>query len=406
MDHTTISLTELVSKAKMQLDLLGYAEGTKKQYALKWDHFLMYAELNGHTHFSKELGSVFLVKYYRIKGGKKLSASQVFKVRTITVLGELLERNCFRKCHQRTGKQPPQQFLNVLNEYEKQQQEKKLSKRTICGKKIILVRFLIYLDKQGITDITSLTSIEVLSYLPTLEKYRNNTRSGILFSLRNFFLFLYSEGYIAEPLNNLFPVIFSNKFDRLPSYYSADEVHDILCQVDRNSTFGRRDYLILLLAFQLGLRAGDIRQLKFKDIKWSRSTVEFVQQKTNAPLQLPLTEEFKYAVADYMKNSRPEVDNPHIFVRHRAPFQPFAKSNTFHHIVYKYMLLAGTELNGRRHGLHSMRHSSASNLLQNNIPYPVIAGILGHKNTETTKLYLRIDIQQLRTVALEVPDEK
>lgn len=53
MDHKTISLTELVSNAKMQLDLLGYAEGTKKQYALKWDHFLMYAELNGHTHFSK-----------------------------------------------------------------------------------------------------------------------------------------------------------------------------------------------------------------------------------------------------------------------------------------------------------------------------------------------------------------
>jgi len=35
-----------------------------------------------------------------------------------------------------------------------------------------------------------------------------------------------------------------------------------------------------------------------------------------------------------------------------------------------------------------------------------MSGILGHKNTETTKLYLRIDIQQLRTVALEVPDEK
>ncbi|MBU0945834.1 MAG: site-specific integrase [Proteobacteria bacterium] len=57
--------------------------------------------------------------------------------------------------------------------------KKKLSTRTICGKRNILVRFLNFLDKQGITDITSLTSHEVLSYLPTLEKYRNNTRSGI-----------------------------------------------------------------------------------------------------------------------------------------------------------------------------------------------------------------------------------
>lgn len=406
MDHATISLTELVGNAKMQLDLLGYAEGTKKHYALKWNHFLIYAEQLGYTLFSKELGNAFLEDYYGIKKGKKLSTSQVFTVRTVTVLGELLEHNYFRKCHQRIGKQPPPQFCDILDNYEKQQQEKKLSTRTICGKKNILIRFLNYLDKQGITDITSLTSHEVFSYLPTLEKYRNNTRSGILFSLRNFFLFLYSEGYLTEPLNDLFPVIFSNKFEKLPSYYSTDEVRAILCQVDRNTKIGRRDYLILLLAVQFGMRAGDIRQLKFEHIKWSRKTVEFVQQKTNNFLQLPMTEELKYAVADYMKNSRPEVDDPHIFVRHRAPFQPFVESNTFYHVINKYMALAGIKLNGRKHGLHSMRHSTASNLLQNHTPYPVITGILGHLNTGTTKLYLRIDIQQLRTVALEVPNEK
>ncbi len=406
MDHTTITLTELVNKAKIQLNILGYAESTKKQYTLKWDHLLVYAQQHKQKYFSKKFGSLFLENYYGIKAGNKLSEAQVFKVRTITVLDEILEYNCFHRCHQKKGKQAPQQFLHILNEYERQQQVNKLSNRTIHTKKIILIRFLNYLDKQGITVIKNLISNDVLSYLSTLEKFRDNSKSGILFTLRNFLLFLYSEKYIVEPLNNLFPVIFSNKFDRLPSYYSAEEVHDILCQVDRNSTFGRRDYLVLLLAVQFGLRAGDIRQLKFQNIKWSRSTIEFIQQKTTIPLQLPLTEEFKYALADYMKNSRPEVDEPYIFVRHKAPFQAFVVSNTFYHIVNKYITLAGIKLNGRKHGLHSMRHSSASNLLQNNTPYPVITGILGHKNTETTKHYLRIDIQQLRSVALEVPNEK
>jgi integrase len=218
--------------------------------------------------------------------------------------------------------------------------------------------------------------------------------------------FLYSEGYVKEPLNDLFPVIFSNKSERLPSHYSTDEVRAILCQVDRNTAFGRRDYLVLLLAVQFAMRAGDIRQLRFENIKWSHNTIEFAQQKTNVPLQLPVTEEFKYALADYMKNSRPKVDNPHIFVRHRAPFQPFTDHNTFYHVLNKYMTLAGIKLNGRKHGLHSMRHSTASNFLQNKTPYPVISGILGHENASTTKLYLRIDIQQLRTVALEVQNEK
>ncbi len=406
MDHTTILLTELISKAKKQLDLLGYAEGTKNHYACKWNHFLVYAEQKGQNHFSKELGDAFLEDRYGIKAGIKLSANQVFKVRTIAVLDEIQEHNCFLRCHHKPGKQVPPQFHNILEKYKKLQSEKDISERTVCGKKIILVRFLNYLDEQGITDIKSLTSHEVLSYLHTLKKYSSNSRSGIMFTLRNFLLFLHSEGYVKEPLNGLFPVIFTNKFERLPSYYSTDEIHKILCQVDRDAEFGRRDYLILLLAVQLGLRAGDIRQLKLENIKWSRSTIELVQQKIKKPLQLPATEEFKYALADYMKNSRPKVDDPHIFVRHRAPFQPFAEQNSFYHVINKYMVMAGIKLNNRKHGLHSMRHSNASNLLHNNTPYPVITGILGHENTSTTKLYLRIDIQQLRTVALEVPNEK
>lgn len=227
-----------------------------------------------------------------------------------------------------------------------------------------------------------------------------------MFTLRDFLLFLHSEGYNKERLNNLFPVIFTNKSEKLPSCYSTDEINAILSQVDRKTEFGCRDYLVLLIAVQLGMRAGDIRRLKSNTIKWSRNTVEFVQKKTNRPLQLPLTEEFKYTFADYMKNSRPKVDEQHIFVRHRALFQPFAEDNTFYHIINKYMTLAGINLNNRKHGLHSMRHSIASNLLKNHTPYQVITGILGHENASTTKLYLRIDIQQLRTVALEVPNEK
>lgn len=359
MDNTTISLTELIGNAKRELGLFDYAKSTQQHYALIWNHFEVYAGQKGQTCFSKELGNEFLNDSYRIKEGIKLSSSQVFKIRAITILEEIRELNCFRRCHQKAGKHIPSQFDNIMKKYDKLQQENNLSKRTICGKKIILVRFLRYLDNQGLSDITSLTSHEVLSYLPTLENYGSNSRSGIMFTLRKFLSFLYSEGYSKEPLHDLFPVIFSHKFERLPSYYSPGEVQRILCQIDRNTEFGRRDYLVLLLAVQLGMRAGDIRQLKLNNIKLSKNTIELVQQKTNNPLQLPATKEFKYALADYMKNSRPKVDDPHIFVRHRAPFQPFVETNTFYHITNKYMLLAGIKLRGRKHGLHSMRHSTA-----------------------------------------------
>ncbi len=89
MDHTT-SLTELIGNAKRQLDLLGYADGTKKHYILNWNHFSKYAEQKKRTYFSEELGNAFLEDYCGIKAGMELLASQVFKVRTITVLAELL----------------------------------------------------------------------------------------------------------------------------------------------------------------------------------------------------------------------------------------------------------------------------------------------------------------------------
>jgi len=109
---------------------------------------------------------------------------------------------------------------------------------------------------------------------------------------------------------------------------------------------------------------------------------------------------------DYMKNSRPSSDDPHIFIRHRAPFIAFAAGYVFWSTINKYMDTAGISINNRKHGLHSMRHSLASNLLKQNTPFPVITSVLGHENSNTTKLYLRIDIEQLRSVALEVPYER
>ena len=251
---------------------------------------MVYAEHKGQTHFSKELGDAYLEDCYGIKAGIRLSANQVFKARTVDVLNEMLKHGCFPKCRQKPGKQVSPRFHSVLEKYKNLQFEKGISEKTVFGKKIILVRFLNYLNEQGISDIRSLTSFNVLPYVHTLKEYRHITRSRIIYVLRDFLLFLHLEGYVRDPLSDLFPVIFTNKQERLPSYYSADEIHTILCQVDRDTEFGRRDYLILLLAVQLGLRAGDIRQLKLENIKWSRNTIELIQQKTKKSLQLPLTE--------------------------------------------------------------------------------------------------------------------
>lgn len=57
----------------------------------------------------------------------------------------------------------------------------------------------------------------------------------------------------------------------------------------------------------------------------------------------------------------------------------------------------------RRHGPHALRHSLAALLLEKKTPLPVISEVLGHKNTESTKFYLRIDIESMRMCMLSVP---
>ncbi|MBS3968893.1 MAG: tyrosine-type recombinase/integrase [Clostridia bacterium] len=324
------------------------------------------------------------------------------------MLNEFAKNGRILKCHQKPREQVNSNFSNCMKLFINASQTSGLAERTVESKTMKVIRFLNYISSCGIENIEHLSTDSILSYVKSLKDkgYAGSTRSGILFTLRSFLSFLHDKQYISEPLQELFPVIFSNKSERLPSYYSEDELRKILLHIDRDDIIGKRDYLILLFAIQLGIRAGDIRMLRLEYIHWEKNTIEFIQQKTRNPIQLPLPENVKFALIDYIKNGRPKSKLPYIFLRHRAPYESYATTNVFHYVITRYMTKAGISFTGRKHGLHSARHSLASNLLKNNTPYPVITGILGHENTSTTRLYLAIDIEQLRSVALEVPYEE
>lgn len=206
-----------------------------------------------------ELGQTFLSYYYGIKLGTKLSSSQVFKVRCVNVLNEFQQNKTFSKCHQPLGQQVPTQFISILDKYNQAQKNLELSVRTIQGKQIRIIHFLSFLEKRSLNDINTLVPYDVLASLETLSEYSNSTKSVMLFNLRDFLSFRFTQGYVESQLNQLFPVVISNKFERIPSYYSPEEIQMILLTVDRSTVIGRRDYIVLILAVQLKMRAGDIR---------------------------------------------------------------------------------------------------------------------------------------------------
>jgi len=189
----------------------------------------------------------------------------------------------------------------------------------------------------------------------------------------------------------------------LPTTYTKEEVEKLLKSVDRANPKGKRDFAMILLAARLGLRASDICRMKFENINWKQNMIRIKQTKTARTVELPLLTEVGNAIIDYLKYGRPESALPYIFLCMGQPYGKL-KEPTLHSIVTFYLKRAKIDnLDKKKHGPHALRHSLACSLLEQKTPLPVISEVLGHSNTESTKTYLRIDLNSLRQCSLEVP---
>ncbi len=213
------------------------------------------------------------------------------------------------------------------------------------------------------------------------------------------------QGEVSGDLVEDIPKVRVPRDARIPSVWSSSDVDALLCAVNHSSPVGKRDYAILLLAVRLGMRVSDIRTLRLDHLQWEQARIEMTQTKGGRPLELPLTEEIGTALIDYLRNGRPKTHHREVFLRANAPFEPFAKNNNLHHIITTYRRRAGISLPAQsRHGMHSLRHTMASRMLEQGIPLETISGVMGHLSVETTRLYTKINIDALRSVAID-PEE-
>lgn len=242
-------------------------------------------------------------------------------------------------------------------------------------------------------------------YFLTLKLLAKTTVAFDLYVLRSVLPLLFADGITSSDLSLLCPSVHVPARAKIPSAFPPEDIQAILEAVDRESPQGKRDYAILLLAARLGLRVGDIRELRFENIRWNTAELRFIQSKTGNEIVLPLSDELGWAIIDYVKNGRPITDSKVIFVRHIAPYDAFGHDNNLNSIVSKYFKAANIHVpQGKRHGMHVFRHSLASSMLANGTPLPVVSEVLGHSEMNTTAKYLKIAVEQLRNCALEVSE--
>lgn len=277
-----------------------------------------------------------------------------------------------------------------------------LADSTLYHKKRHVELFLNFADQHGCQSIPEIDINHVYKFIVSLD-FASQTISGVQFVLREFFNIMFKNGLSSFDGRKVFPVIFTNKRDRILSYYEAEEIKALINAVDITKKNGVRDKCWILLAAQTGLRVGDIIQLKFSELIWDKHIIQKTQQKTKLSITVALPKNLELLLIEYIKNHRPESDSEYVFIC-RNSGKRYCNTSLFY-VVNRHFKKAEVAIGNRKHGPHALRHSLATNLLKNNTPMPVITGILGHKNLNTTSKYLSIDIENLRKCCLEVPNE-
>jgi len=190
------------------------------------------------------------------------------------------------------------------------------------------------------------------------------------------------------------------RLEQLPRAWPWEGVCTFLDAIDRTTSMGVRDYAIFFLIATYGLRACDILALTLDDFRWRQGELRVAQRKTGHPLVLPLTDAAGEAVLHYLRAGRPQIASRQLFLRVRAPMGPL-KSTAINDAFEACYKRSGLTLPTT--GVHGLRHSYALHLLRQGTSLKTIGDLLGHRSPESTCVYLRLDVEDLRQVALELP---
>ena len=397
---------ELITQLEKELYRLHYSEGSIKLYRYMWQRIATFLENNNEGHFTEEIGLSFIDKefnFFELEKDKKLTQSIINVFRIVRMLGDFQQHGCIlRRYYKQKELLQNDEFKETLQLYASYCLQIDYATATQKHYKRIAEQFLSFLESQNIKMTSEITAKLVSAYINTLLGYCYKTVEQQLCGLRSFFRFLYSNDFHPQDLTDSIPPIKARKQNRIPSVWTQENVIKLLNVIDRGNPAGKRDYAIILLVARLGLRTIDIKHLKLDNLKWRDNRIEFVQSKTSKILSLPLLDDVGWAIIDYLQNGRPTVDSHYVFLRHLAPLEPFSDENRLNQIIAKYMKLAKIPISPKKkRGMHSLRHTLASRLLNENTPLSVISDILGHISPDSTAAYLKVDIDRLRECSLD-----
>lgn len=321
------------------------------------------------------------------------------KIRSILILNEMLEDGMIYRSHKPKIESKLEGEIGVSIEgLLDKLRSKRLKEATIQQYKIRLQSFMVYLQQKSVEKLEQIQENDVIKYIET---YKSD-KSHLVTALKAYFDFIEKRYGFNSSIADSLRQLKIRRPESLPFVFNKEDIAAIECSVLRESPRGKRDYAKVLLASRLGLRISDIANLRFENIDWDKNVVSIVQEKTGHRVELPLLIEVGNAIVDYLKYGRPSIDSRHIFISANAPYRPVTKFG-IGDAIRRIINASGVSSRNKRVGAHSLRFSLATTLIKEGSTLPMVSQILGHTNSDSTRTYIRVDVDSLRQCCLDVP---
>ena len=292
---------------------------------------------------------------------------------------------------------PVEQAVHAFEHYLRH--ERMLAEETIVGYVAFVRSFLADQFSEGPVRLSRLGAGDVVRFIqrlvPRMRKYTKLTSA-----LRSFLHYARYLGQIRCDLAAAVPAIANWSMSSIPRAIPAPAVRQLLASINRRTAMGCRDYAILLLLARLGLRAGEVVRLELEDIDWNAGSLS-VLGKGRQRRVLPLPADVGSAIATYLRRGRPRSNSRCVFLRTTAPIRGLRDASSIATMVQQNLARAGIQ--APTHGAHQFRHALATEMLHHGASLAEIGEVLGHRNLETTKIYTKVDLDSLRTLALRWP---
>jgi site-specific recombinase XerD len=401
-----VAISELVSGLDAELVRLGYKPSTMVWYRGCWRRVERFFASRGVQEFSLDMAMAWVDQacdgFFVKEQAGTLKATDVYLFRVAAMLDDFAVRGAVLRRYSRSVSKLTVDQADVVSRFQAWLQAAGCAASTVRAYGTVAGEFLAFTGRRG--GLAGLDAGVIGAFVATLAGYQAKTVEHKLCAVRSLLRFAASDELIDVAVLEVVPAVKSTRQARIPSVWDPADVTKILQAIDRGNPCGRRDYAIILLITRLGLRGIDVKRLRFADLDWPGNRLSVVQAKTGHLVQLPLLKDVGWAVIDYVEHGRPRSDCPQVFIRHTAPIGPFSDQDHLHQILVKHARAAHVPLGEkRRHGMHSLRHTLATRLMEGGTPVEQIADILGHQSVASTGVYLKSSLGLLAKCALD-PD--